>query len=796
MIRRQRRHWPLILTASVILLTGMTLAWSARALGAPPPLQEPVAFAQVAVVRLLVQYADMATGTEAPILCTGLGTIIATTGSDGQNAHTSIITDAQLVNPSVPCRGAQDAYVQKMGVAPKAWRQTSITALLNTAYTGGPAISFALDTSAITTVGADGAVIALPLASEPGHDLPVIPLAAIQNPPRYVIDLGKDNIAYTMDAIDGNTASSKLTPVVFTADMLSQIPVLPTPTPTPAPTAIPTGTTTITPTAKPASPTAIPTKAARTPTTAAPTATMVAAPLLFSPGAPVIDDENNGLGNLVGIVVQTAAGERVASLPNIVAALNAAPVTTASRPGTFSKTWHQGLDTFYAATDGDRNDVHFTRAITVFKTLSQNYPDFKGIVPWLNAAQAATTNLNDVAATPTPKAAPTPAPTNILPGIPIKSKQGLLILGIALVVLLLGLFFWGRALTVGRRKRGITTNPMLDEVERPDTARLPAILLSSSGVGPRERRADPEALPSTWRLTSFRPTVPLPSNRKMARLGIQAAGLTDPGLRRKADPNQDSILALHGARLHQGEPQAFGLFVVADGMGGHQNGREASIHAIEKLVDAVLQPLLDGSMLSEDDLLDLLKTGVEKANLSLHQRNLRQHADMGTTITAVLITGDVAHLANVGDSRTYHMQSGFPLRQITVDHSVVAGLVAAGVIRPDDVYTHPKRNQIYRSLGEKDEVDVDTFRLILQPGDMLLLCSDGLWEMVRDPRMETLLRAPSDLQPLAESLIAEANANGGVDNISAVIVKILDEQFTPKQTGMHIYAGPPSLMGR
>ncbi len=277
------------------------------------------------------------------------------------------------------------------------------------------------------------------------------------------------------------------------------------------------------------------------------------------------------------------------------------------------------------------------------------------------------------------------------------------------------------------------------------------------------------------------------------RLGLQAVGITDPGVRRREAPNQDAILAVQGARLHDNAPQAFGLFIVADGMGGHQFGREASTEAIRVMAEHILQPLLGGEPLDDEAMLDLLKSGVEHANGTLHYRNTRQHSDMGTTVTAALVAGDMAFIVNVGDSRTYHLQPHLPLRQITADHSVVASLVAAGIIQPDDIYTHPKRSQIYRSLGEQEDVQVDTFNVVLQPGDQLLLCSDGLWEMVRDPRLEELLRTHRDLHTLSQALVAEANANGGVDNISAIVVRVLGEEATPRQIGMRTLAGPPGM---
>src|SRR6185312_16071 len=197
--------------------------------------------------------------------------------------------------------------------------------------------------------------------------------------------------------------------------------------------------------------------------------------------------------------------------------------------------------------------------------------------------------------------------------------------------------------------------------------------------------------------------------------------------------NEDSMFAFQWDRTHDSQHQQFGLFVVADGMGGHANGQDASRLAIQTMIDFMLPKVISGTRTGDDAFLSLMGEGVQAANQAVHGRNMESHADMGTTMTAALVVGATAYVANVGDSRTYLYREGKGLSKVTHDHSVVASLVDAGIIKPDDIYTHPKRNQIYRSLGEKPIVEVDTFPVNLQPGDKLMLCSDGLWDMVRDP---------------------------------------------------------------
>ena len=267
---------------------------------------------------------------------------------------------------------------------------------------------------------------------------------------------------------------------------------------------------------------------------------------------------------------------------------------------------------------------------------------------------------------------------------------------------------------------------------------------------------------------------------------------TNPGIKRQHKPNEDSLFAAQGERTLNSNSEQFGLFVVADGMGGHASGQDASRLAIQTIVDRVLPRLSGNEQLADDALTELLANGVKEANLAVHQRNIEDRADMGTTMTAALIVGAMAYIANVGDSRTYLYRRPEGLKKITNDHSVVASLVEAGIIKPDDIYTHPKRNQIYRSLGEKPVIDVDSFTVLLQPGDKLLLCSDGLWDMVRDPAIEQILSTVPDPSQTGNALIKAALEGGGEDNVSVIVVHINEATQRTGMTGIQLLARPDS----
>lgn len=256
-------------------------------------------------------------------------------------------------------------------------------------------------------------------------------------------------------------------------------------------------------------------------------------------------------------------------------------------------------------------------------------------------------------------------------------------------------------------------------------------------------------------------------------LALQVGSDLDPGIERKQRPNEDTLFVTHGVMpSSSGKPKSFALLMVADGMGGMGHGQEASQLAVRSLVEYVSGSLCSKRMTSEA-FLPLLRVGVEYANRVVYQRNLAQSTEMGTTMTTTLVVGSIAYVAHVGDSRVYLYREPGGLSQITQDHSLVAALVAAGVTPPEDIYTHPRRNLIYRFLGEKSTVEVDAHTVPLAADDKLLLCSDGLWEMVRDLQIASILTTPMpDPSRKAHALVQTALEGGGVDNISVIVVQV------------------------
>ena len=235
----------------------------------------------------------------------------------------------------------------------------------------------------------------------------------------------------------------------------------------------------------------------------------------------------------------------------------------------------------------------------------------------------------------------------------------------------------------------------------------------------------------------------------MLRVADQYAG-TDTGRQRRA--NEDSLLARSP------------LFVVADGMGGAQAGEVASRIAVESFDEG-----LPSSEHAELQLAEIARG----ANVRIHERSHEraEQAGMGTTLTAVYVGEDEVAIAHVGDSRAYCLRDGELLR-LTDDHSLVDELIRQGRLTPEEAVEHPQRSVITRALGPESAVEVDTRSFRARPGDVYLLCSDGLTTMLSEERILALLLSSPRLHDAGEALISAANEAGGRDNITVVLIRL------------------------
>jgi len=246
---------------------------------------------------------------------------------------------------------------------------------------------------------------------------------------------------------------------------------------------------------------------------------------------------------------------------------------------------------------------------------------------------------------------------------------------------------------------------------------------------------------------------------------------TDVGQQR---PHNEDAVACQVHLASGRQPLAF--LQVADGLGGQDAGEVASHMAIDTvwdlIRDSVWVPYLHGEELSLDQLEDALHQAVAAANKAVFQARTQEGSTMSTTLTAALLLGTDALIANVGDSRAYVLD-GNGLRRITRDHSLVQRLIDKGRLSAEAAYTHPQRHLIYRSIGDQPEVQADLYRVALSSGDRLILCSDGLWEMTRDDGLEEGLLAEPDPQRASERLCRLANLAGGEDNISIIVAELV-----------------------
>ncbi len=238
---------------------------------------------------------------------------------------------------------------------------------------------------------------------------------------------------------------------------------------------------------------------------------------------------------------------------------------------------------------------------------------------------------------------------------------------------------------------------------------------------------------------------------------IKTFSLTDTGRKRKV--NQDYVFTSESPVGNLPN-----LFIVADGMGGHAAGDYASRFATQTVVDDIRDS-------HETNPIRLIRHAYEVANAAIIEEACRlpDHEGMGTTLVVATIIGDCLYVANVGDSRLYVIDDR--ISQITRDHSLVEEMVRAGEIEMSAARNHPMKNKITRAIGGDHEIRVDFFDMQLKAGDMILMCTDGLTNMVEDEDIRLIVKSSSDVVGAVQGLADKANANGGLDNIGIVLIE-------------------------
>jgi len=277
------------------------------------------------------------------------------------------------------------------------------------------------------------------------------------------------------------------------------------------------------------------------------------------------------------------------------------------------------------------------------------------------------------------------------------------------------------------------------------------------------------------------PTRPIPRD-SIPTLPDQSRPHTEPpqlivgcaqSVGKQRDHNEDAIFTLTTTLTSDSSNIPFGLYIVADGMGGHQHGEVASSIAIRTMAGYIVRklytPLLNPRPSPpEESLLEIMQEGVQEA----HRAITKQVPGGGTTLTAALILGNQMTIAHVGDSRAYLISVDGQIEALTRDHSLVKRLVELGQITTDEAAVHPQRNVLYRALGQGEPFDPDINSIQMPESGYLLLCSDGLWGVVSEPEIQHLVHDSSTPEQACYNLVEAANAAGGPDNISAILIRL------------------------
>ncbi len=267
-----------------------------------------------------------------------------------------------------------------------------------------------------------------------------------------------------------------------------------------------------------------------------------------------------------------------------------------------------------------------------------------------------------------------------------------------------------------------------------------------------------------------RPLPPMETIQPVPGQRLSFGQLSDVGMVRSN--NQDAAFCMLSSAASDDDLPDFGLFIVADGMGGYQEGERASAITVRTVVRHVLEeiftPMLEQRMNDPErpSIADVLREAVQQANKVV----TTELSEGGTTATITVILGDLVYIAHVGDSRAY-MITDDGIEQITRDHSLVQRLIELEQLTPEEAAEHPQRNVLYKAIGQSESLEVDTITRRLQPRARLLLCSDGLWNLVSEETISEMVHQYADPQEACNQLVKLANERGGADNITVVLVQ-------------------------
>jgi protein phosphatase len=243
-----------------------------------------------------------------------------------------------------------------------------------------------------------------------------------------------------------------------------------------------------------------------------------------------------------------------------------------------------------------------------------------------------------------------------------------------------------------------------------------------------------------------------------------------PGKQR--NHNEDAFFTLTTVFAYNETELPFGLYIVADGMGGHKNGEIASELAIRAVAGTILSEIYTPLMSldpqpNELSFREIFYNGIKQANVEI----ITKSYGGGTTVTAVLVVGDQMTIAHVGDSRVYSIDKHGNLEALTRDHSLVKRLQELGQITPEEAAVHPQRNVLYRALGQGEPFEPEIISTRRPENGSLLVCSDGLWSIVGKEGIQSIIKSGVSPQDIVDRLIDAANDAGGPDNISAILVE-------------------------